>query len=148
MTNKEKIQKICTGKSLRVFSSQTDDPSVTFVESYRNCGKKKCSRCRKKSGRPHGPYWTLNYTDDGGRIRTMYVGKELPEIAHHPAVSFADVIRFYREGKSNRETIGRYQEELKRSKKEIERLFEELTSLRKASRQKAPQRAEKFFRHL
>lgn len=35
------------------------------------CGKPGCTRC------PHGPYWYA-YWREGGRVRTRYIGRELP----------------------------------------------------------------------
>jgi hypothetical protein len=35
------------------------------------CGKRGCTRC------PHGPYWYA-YWREGGRVRTRYIGKDLP----------------------------------------------------------------------
>ena len=36
------------------------------------CGKRGCTRC------PHGPYWYA-YWREGGRVRTRYIGKDLPD---------------------------------------------------------------------
>lgn len=36
------------------------------------CGKPGCTRC------PHGPYWYA-YWREGGRVRTRYIGKDLPQ---------------------------------------------------------------------
>lgn len=38
------------------------------------CGKVGCTRC------PHGPYWYA-YWREGGRVRTRYIGRELPDDA-------------------------------------------------------------------
>ncbi|HYR62154.1 MAG TPA: hypothetical protein VET24_05905 [Actinomycetota bacterium] len=38
------------------------------------CGKPGCTRC------PHGPYWYA-YWREGGRVRTRYIGKDLPDEA-------------------------------------------------------------------
>lgn len=44
--------------------------------SYRletvRCGKESCRSC------PHGPYWYA-YFREGGRMRSRYIGRELPE---------------------------------------------------------------------
>src|SRR6266498_3106048 len=44
--------------------------------SYRQqlvrCGKKGCTRC------PHGPYWYAYWREEG-RLRSRYIGKQLPE---------------------------------------------------------------------
>ena len=42
--------------------------------SMRRCGKANCTRC------PHGPYWYA-YWKEGGRTRSRYVGRVLPEKA-------------------------------------------------------------------
>lgn len=44
---------------------------VTFRQETVRCGKKGCTRC------PHGPYWYA-YWREGGRMRSRYVGKQLP----------------------------------------------------------------------
>ena len=44
---------------------------VTFRQQSVKCGKQGCTRC------PHGPYWYA-YWREGGRMRSRYVGKELP----------------------------------------------------------------------
>jgi len=44
---------------------------VTFRQQSVRCGKKGCTSC------PHGPYWYA-YWREGGRMRSRYVGKELP----------------------------------------------------------------------
>ena len=44
---------------------------VTYrLESVR-CGKPGCTTC------PHGPYWYAYYRE-GGKLRSRYIGKELP----------------------------------------------------------------------
>ena len=56
-------------------SVDTEDPDagkVTYrLESVR-CGKEGCKSC------PHGPYWYAYYRE-GGRLRSRYIGRELPE---------------------------------------------------------------------
>jgi len=44
---------------------------VTFRQQTVRCGKKGCTSC------PHGPYWYAYWREDG-RMRSKYVGKELP----------------------------------------------------------------------
>lgn len=50
---------------------------ITVQEQYRKCGKKPCSTCG--TGRGHGPY-LYAYWRENGRIRSFYIGKELPLI--------------------------------------------------------------------
>lgn len=44
---------------------------VGFRSQTVRCGKPGCTRC------PHGPYWYAYWREDG-RVRTRYIGKELP----------------------------------------------------------------------
>jgi hypothetical protein len=44
---------------------------VTFRQERVRCGRPTCTRC------PHGPYWYAYWREDG-RLRSRYVGKELP----------------------------------------------------------------------
>ena len=44
---------------------------VTFRQQSVKCGKKGCTSC------PHGPYWYAYWRQDG-RMRSKYIGKELP----------------------------------------------------------------------
>lgn len=44
---------------------------VTFRQEAVRCGRKGCTRC------PHGPYWYA-YWREGGRLRSRYIGKRLP----------------------------------------------------------------------
>ena len=49
-------------------------PPVTYrLESVR-CGKPGCTTC------PHGPYWYA-YFREGGKLKSRYIGKELPVAA-------------------------------------------------------------------
>jgi hypothetical protein len=48
--------------------------SITFRYETVRCGKKNCTRC------PHGPYWYA-YWKEGGRTRSRYVGRSLPQKA-------------------------------------------------------------------
>lgn len=45
---------------------------VTYRREPVRCGKRGCTRC------PHGPYWYA-YWREGGRLRSRYIGKTLPE---------------------------------------------------------------------
>lgn len=49
--------------------------SASYRQSYRTCGKPSCSTCRDAGG--HGPYWYATWRE-GVRVRTAYVGRELP----------------------------------------------------------------------
>ena len=45
---------------------------VRYRAEMRRCGKPLCNQC------PHGPYWFARYTDDRGKRRVVYIGRELP----------------------------------------------------------------------
>ena len=45
---------------------------VTYRLEKVRCGKSGCSSC------PHGPYWYVYYRE-GKRLRSRYIGPELPE---------------------------------------------------------------------
>jgi hypothetical protein len=45
---------------------------VTYRQEAVRCGRPTCTRC------PHGPYWYA-YWREGGRLRSRYIGKHLPE---------------------------------------------------------------------
>src|SRR5438093_11653732 len=45
---------------------------VTYRQEAVRCGRANCTRC------PHGPYWYA-YSREGGRLRSRYIGKDLPE---------------------------------------------------------------------
>jgi hypothetical protein len=45
---------------------------VTYRQEQVRCGRSGCTRC------PHGPYWYA-YWREGGRLRSRYIGKRLPE---------------------------------------------------------------------
>lgn len=74
---------------VKAAGSQRYDPTVTGRElverreaahlTYRlervRCGK---VNCRCSGGELHGPYWYAYWTE-GGRTRSRYIGKELPE---------------------------------------------------------------------
>lgn len=56
-----------------------DDPDprrgkVSYRQEMVRCGRENCSRC------PHGPYWYAYWREEG-RMRSRYIGKELPEDA-------------------------------------------------------------------
>ncbi|MGH2765443.1 MAG: hypothetical protein ACRDKA_05975 [Actinomycetota bacterium] len=44
---------------------------VTFRRERVRCGREGCTKC------PHGPYWYA-YWREGGRLRSRYIGKQLP----------------------------------------------------------------------
>jgi hypothetical protein len=46
-------------------------PKVTYRQEPVRCGRPNCTRC------PHGPYWYAYWREDG-RLRSRYIGKELP----------------------------------------------------------------------
>ena len=48
--------------------------SVTYRLEAVRCGKEGCRSC------PHGPYWYA-YFREGGRLRSRYIGRELPKEA-------------------------------------------------------------------
>ncbi len=149
MKNYEKIEKLCKGKNIRIFSAREDRDNVTFVETYRNCGRKYCKRCKNKKNRPHGPYWNMNYPDEKGKLRTLYVGKSLPDIAFkHGKLLFSDVVRFYQENEAHKESQAKSHAEMLRLKKEVERLFEELRAARRSFRSRPPGRGEKIYKQL
>jgi hypothetical protein len=47
---------------------------VTFRQESVRCGRESCTRC------PHGPYWYA-YWREGGKLRSRYIGKQLPSVA-------------------------------------------------------------------
>ena len=53
-------------------SEPAGEPRVTYRQERVRCGKPGCTRC------PHGPYWYAYYRE-GKRLRSRYVGRELPE---------------------------------------------------------------------
>ena len=50
------------------------EPSVTYRRQEVRCGKRGCTRC------PHGPYWYAYWREDG-RLKSRYIGRDLPESA-------------------------------------------------------------------
>jgi hypothetical protein len=53
-------------------AGQAPGPRVTYRQERVRCGRDGCARC------PHGPYWYA-YWREGGRVRSRYIGKDLPE---------------------------------------------------------------------
>jgi hypothetical protein len=56
---------------------------VTYRQERVRCGRERCSRC------PHGPYWYA-YWREGGRLRSRYIGKQLPPSTTAPALISTD----------------------------------------------------------
>lgn len=52
-------------------TTEEREPGVTYRLETVRCGKPGCSRC------PHGPYWYAYYRE-GGKLRSRYIGRELP----------------------------------------------------------------------
>jgi hypothetical protein len=50
------------------------EPVVTYRQQMVRCGKDGCTRC------PHGPYWYAYWREDG-RLKSRYIGKQLPQKA-------------------------------------------------------------------
>jgi hypothetical protein len=48
------------------------EPGVTYRLETVRCGKSGCKSC------PHGPYWYAYYRE-GSKLRSRYIGRELPE---------------------------------------------------------------------
>ncbi|MDB5058291.1 MAG: tetratricopeptide repeat protein, partial [Chloroflexi bacterium] len=55
-----------------------DGGHVSYRQQYVRCRKQGCSRCAEGPG--HGPYWYAAWRE-GGRVRTRYIGKTLPDDA-------------------------------------------------------------------
>ena len=55
-------------------NDEVADPTrnVTYRLEMVRCGKAGCASC------PHGPYWYAYFREDG-RLRSRYIGRELPE---------------------------------------------------------------------
>ena len=45
---------------------------VTYRQEHVRCGRDNCTRC------PHGPYWYAYWREEG-RLRSRYIGKDLPD---------------------------------------------------------------------
>ena len=58
----------------RAITAEQQFGSHTFRYETVRCGKSNCTRC------PHGPYWYV-YWKEGGRTRSRYVGRTLPQKA-------------------------------------------------------------------
>ena len=52
--------------------------NVGYRLEHVRCGKRGCRTC------PHGPYWYA-YWREGGKLRTRYIGKSLPEGIEPPS---------------------------------------------------------------
>lgn len=52
-------------------AEEVETDSATYRLETVRCGKEGCTTC------PHGPYWYAYYRD-GGRLRSRYIGRELP----------------------------------------------------------------------
>jgi hypothetical protein len=63
-----------TGSDQGVVGKPPDDHK-TYRQEMVRCGKKGC-RCA--NGELHGPYWYA-YWSEGGKTKSEYVGKHLPE---------------------------------------------------------------------
>ena len=50
---------------------------ITYRQEHVRCGRDNCTRC------PHGPYWYAYWREDG-RLRSRYIGKELPANVEPP----------------------------------------------------------------
>jgi hypothetical protein len=48
------------------------EAKVSYRLEHVKCGKRGCTRC------PHGPYWYAYWREDG-RMKSRYIGKNLPE---------------------------------------------------------------------
>jgi hypothetical protein len=54
------------------------EAKVTYRQEHVRCGREQCTKC------PHGPYWYAYWREDG-RLRSRYIGKQLPEAAGPPS---------------------------------------------------------------
>lgn len=65
-------------EQLGLSAGLSEGPSkVSYRQERVRCGKESCTRC------PHGPYWYA-YWREGGRVRSRYVGKDLPGAGPSP----------------------------------------------------------------
>ncbi len=71
---KRVVQERNTTATKRAITAEQQFGSLTFRYETVRCGKKNCTRC------PHGPYWYV-YWKEGGRTRSRYVGRTLPQKA-------------------------------------------------------------------
>lgn len=60
------------GPEFREAEQPRAESAVTYRLEHVRCGKRGCTKC------PHGPYWYA-YWREGGRLRSRYIGKKLPE---------------------------------------------------------------------
>lgn len=54
-------------------STSSPPGKVSYRLEEVRCGKPGCTKC------PHGPYWYA-YWREGGRVRSRYIGRRLPEV--------------------------------------------------------------------
>jgi hypothetical protein len=60
---------------------------ITYMQQYRKCGSIHCARCKSAEFAGHGPYWYGYYSERMNgkrRLRTWYIGKQLPPGAITP----------------------------------------------------------------
>ncbi len=55
---------------------EPQEPSIHYQQEYTKCGKPSCKKCN--GGQGHGPYWYA-YWSEGGKTRSKYIGKYLPD---------------------------------------------------------------------
>ena len=60
-----------------------------YRQQFVRCGKEGCKRCAAGPG--HGPYWYAVWRD-GGRVRSRYIGKNLPDGAEGSVLEAAPLI--------------------------------------------------------
>ncbi len=68
------VQERRSASPQRAITAEQQFGSLTFRYETVRCGKQNCTRC------PHGPYWYV-YWKEGGRTRSRYVGRSLPDKA-------------------------------------------------------------------
>jgi hypothetical protein len=66
-----RLQNLIRGLLLEEPAQAERAAKVTFRQEMVRCGKQGCARC------PHGPYWYA-YWREGGKMRSRYIGKDLP----------------------------------------------------------------------
>jgi hypothetical protein len=54
------------------FDTEPGEPSVSYRQQMRRCGKAGCTKC------PHGPYWYA-FWREGAKVRSRYIGKTLDD---------------------------------------------------------------------
>ncbi len=59
-------------------SALPTDRHITYVKSYRKCGKPSC-RCHAREQQGHGPYWYAFWYGDDKKLKSRYIGKTRPE---------------------------------------------------------------------